>query len=499
MRESNLNEILEIEDKNISVSNESNVKAKKDRGSLNAFIVFVMCLGIFGTITRSITNIIEYLNLTYFGQQYFWVFCIATIIFALIHIFGIIFTLNRISVLGIWIIFGNLWAGILVWFVLNSTLEIEFFDMYKAIIQAIFMPIIISLLLFLKSDKKSAWSLLRENYKFDLNQRKVFQSNETIENKTIDTSVPLTIIENNVEISKENELQTNNIEATDEVLLSDNENNGEIIDEKKEIQLKLKQRKLKTWILAVCGISVIIVGIIAYWQITEHKKKEKEEQKKKQIETYFQKANEAYNNKLYAVSIGYSQKIIDIDSANSYAYRTIGHSYYRQENHKKAIEYLEKAILYNHNDSMAYVSIGNVYHNQGNYNKAIECFTKALEINPNYVDAYTSLGFTYIIKDDYQQAITYLQQALKIDPTNVDVYAYMGRCYHGQKQYKKALELYQKSLEIEESGWTYSNIADTYYFMGNYQKQKECIIKGALLNDKDCQKWCRENGIEWEK
>jgi tetratricopeptide (TPR) repeat protein len=94
--------------------------------------------------------------------------------------------------------------------------------------------------------------------------------------------------------------------------------------------------------------------------------------------------------------------------------------------------------------------------------------------------------------------MAYLKQAIKINPTNSTGFAYIGRCYQEQKQYRKALDYYLKSLEIEKSGWTYSNISDTYYYMGNYQKQKECIINGALLGDEDCQKWCRDNEIEWE-
>ncbi len=494
MEESNLNEILEIEGKNTSENNDSDVKAKKDRGSLNVFIVLVMCLGIIGTITRSFTNIIEYLNLTYPGQLYFRVFCIVTIIFALIHIFGIIYTLNKISIIGIWIILGNFWASVFVCFVLNSTFESDVFDMSKTVFQAFLGSIIFSLLLFLKSDKKSAWTLLRENYNFDLKQRKVTQSNEKIENRTIETIAPLTMEKNNLEISKDNDLQKYIIVATNEVLLPNNENKCEIIDEKLEIQ-----PKIKTWIFAVCSLSVIIAGIVAYWQITEHNKKEKEELKRKQIETYLQKATEAYNNQLYAVAIAYTQKIIDIDSTNSRAYRGLGYTYSNQENYEKAIEYLEKAILLNPNDSLAYLYIGDAYHNQKNYDKAIEYYSKALEINPDYVDAYCDLGFTYTIKDDYQQAKAYLQQAIKIDPTNSTGYAYLGRLYQEQKQYYKALDFYQKALEFKEDGWIYRNMSYTYNSMGDYQKQKECNIKGASLDDKYCQEWCRDNRVEWEK
>ena len=142
---------------------------------------------------------------------------------------------------------------------------------------------------------------------------------------------------------------------------------------------------------------------------------------------------------------------------------------------------------------------GDAYHNQEKYDKAIEYYSKALEIDPNFIDAYISLGFTYTIKGDYQQAMVYLQQAIKMNPTNSIGFRFMGRLYEEQKKYKKALEFYHKSLEIKESGWTYGSIAFTYYLMGNYQKQKESNIKGALLNSKDCQKWCRENGIDWER
>jgi hypothetical protein len=82
---------------------------------------------------------------------------------------------------------------------------ITIFDMSNAIIQGIFQPIMISLLLLLKSDKKSAWTLLRENYNNDLKQREVTQNNDTNENKTIDTVAQIVTSENVVEISKDDE------------------------------------------------------------------------------------------------------------------------------------------------------------------------------------------------------------------------------------------------------------------------------------------------------
>lgn len=498
MEESNLNGKLETEEKNTTVINESDVIVKKNRGELNDFLFLIMSLSIPGTIISSIYAIIMYHNLTSYGQPFFWGISILLIITTSIHIFGVIYTLKKQSIIGIWIIFGNILAGVLAFFVFNNILKSSFFDMNEVIMQAFGQTIAYSLLLLLRCNKKSAWKLLWENYKFDSKQKKITQNNETIENQTRDTLAPLFMTEKVAEISINDELINKSINATVEEIFHDNANNNEIIDDKYEIQPKMKQRKPKTWFYVALSIFVIIVGIVAYWQITEHKKKEKEEQKQRQIEYFSQKGKEAYNNELYAVSIAYCQKIIEIDSAYSKAYSGIGKSYFYQENYVKAIEYLEKSILLNPNDSATYLVIGDAYHNQEKYDKAIEYYSKALEIDPNFIDAYISLGFTYTIKGDYQQAMVYLQQAIKMNPTNSIGFRFIGRLYETQKQYKKALEFYHKSLEINESGWTYSNMAFTYYLMGNYQKQKESNIKGALLNNKDCQKWCRENGIDWE-
>lgn len=264
-----LNEVFEITVNETTVNNHSQVIEKKGRGKLNVFLIIILCLGLIGTITHNINNILEYQIATFFGQQYFEIFCIVTIFFALIHILGIVYTLYRKTILGIWVVFGNLWVSLIVCDMLNNIFKSTIFNVTSVFNQALLSSIIFSLLLFLKFDKKSAWTLLKENYYSDLKRRTII-NNETIDIPVHDNNTT----EITTQILIDNIIQTNATEKTYKKTISENESNEQITNEKsasqtKEIHIILNKRNL-----ALVGLSVIIIGLVISLLIEVQKRKE---------------------------------------------------------------------------------------------------------------------------------------------------------------------------------------------------------------------------------
>ncbi|MDO9629003.1 MAG: hypothetical protein Q7I99_03795 [Acholeplasmataceae bacterium] len=143
-------------------------KTNSREGELNLFLRIIFIGGIIRTIVNCISVIIKY---SIYNDEYFGVFFIAIIIFSATHIFGIIYTLIKKSLWGIWIIFGNIICSICIIFLLNEIFQYKIFDTDKMILNAAQL-ILIPLVLLLRKNGKSAWSILIKNSNFKKTEKK---------------------------------------------------------------------------------------------------------------------------------------------------------------------------------------------------------------------------------------------------------------------------------------------------------------------------------------
>ncbi len=143
--------------------------------TLNGFLQFILWAGgIFPTVTRTIAEIIKYstpivnyrpygLPSTFEYKEYFVLFCCIFILFAAIHIGGILIVMIKKIITGVVIIYANALISLIVAGVTNEALNYEVFDVTPMVVQRVMSVIFLSLLLFLKSGGKSGWSLLMDN------------------------------------------------------------------------------------------------------------------------------------------------------------------------------------------------------------------------------------------------------------------------------------------------------------------------------------------------
>ncbi len=257
---------------------------------------------------------------------------------------------------------------------------------------------------------------------------------------------------------------------------------------------KLSKKPKYVWVISLSLIFFFGIAGTIYW-IYQKKQVAK---KKETIDTYYKKSKKAYEENIYVLAHEYLDKIIEIDSTFSDAYRIKGEIFMKQEQYDEAIAYFQKVISIKSDSYRAYERMGEAYHNKKNYSQALLCYQKAIGIKPDTVDIYNSIGFTYIIMGNYSQAETYLKKALSIEQDNCTAWVYCGILCAEQKQYEGALNYFEKAISIcPNDGMIYTNMAHTYYLMGNYIKRIEYYKKAAQLGNKWGQNWLRKNGYDW--
>ena len=177
------------------------------------------------------------------------------------------------------------------------------------------------------------------------------------------------------------------------------------------------------------------------------------------------------------------------------AYTSLGISYDRLGDHKKAIEFHQqvlsilKEIGNKDLEGVPYTNLGVAYHSLGDYEKAIDCHQQALSIaketGHRYLEgkAYENLGNAYKCLDDYKEAIEFHKQNLSIAKEIGDkgsegaTYTNLGLMYGHLGDYKKAIEFHQQSLSIAKElgmksseGAACGNLGMAYRWLGDYKQ-----------------------------
>ncbi len=174
-------------------------------------------------------------------------------------------------------------------------------------------------------------------------------------------------------------------------------------------------------------------------------------------------------------------------------------------------------------------NVGCCYSGMGNPTKMVECFEQALELDPNYrglneriadyhMDLYRDdndethfykaieyidkevainercyslvcRGLIYMDAMRLTEAIADFEKALTYQPEDWAAHNNLGCCYKYLGDYTKAIEYLEKSAEIVEhtgivKSLPYSNLADVYEILREYQKAIDCYMKAIRIDKK---------------
>lgn len=106
---------------------------------------------------------------------------------------------------------------------------------------------------------------------------------------------------------------------------------------------------------------------------------------------------------------------------NIYAeYYTLGESYFKLEDYKKAAEYYELAMRKKEQYWAAYYKLAKCYVFTSDWNNALPMYKKILERDPENASLEASLAYIYSMKGEFQNSIQIYEELLLQQPHNQD-------------------------------------------------------------------------------
>ena len=166
------------------------------------------------------------------------------------------------------------------------------------------------------------------------------------------------------------------------------------------------------------------------------------------VNSFFQLAQESFNEKRYRVAIIYLRKILQIDNTYASAFKMLARIFQIRKNYKKAAEILRQGVDINFRDADLHYQLGYTYYLQGDKTLfAREC-TKALVVNPNYSKAYYALALLNFENRKYAKAITELEKCLKLNDHDIEAHYLMARLYIRCRNFTQAQEELKKTIAL---------------------------------------------------
>ena len=101
-------------------------------------------------------------------------------------------------------------------------------------------------------------------------------------------------------------------------------------------------------------------------------------------------------------------------------YYTLGESYYKLEDYKKAAEYYELAMRKKEQYWAAYYKLAKCHVFNSNWNEALPMYKTILERDPENASLKASLAYIYSMQGDYKNSIQIYEELLQEQPKNQD-------------------------------------------------------------------------------
>ena len=198
----------------------------------------------------------------------------------------------------------------------------------------------------------------------------------------------------------------------------------------------------------------------------------------KDEDIYKKRAQVYYELKQYDKADSDYETVKEMNQASHLGYVGIGRNRIAQERWDEAIEQFNQVIALYADNSQAYAFRAKAYMGKGQWHEATDDIIKSLDLEAdNY--AYDLLLSIDDPNADTMIAKLKVQQAKK--PNEAKWSFFIGCIYKKQAMYQKAIEAFQQSNKIESFATVYSDIADCYNELGNYEQAVENINKAIEL------------------
>ena len=268
-------------------------------------------------------------------------------------------------------------------------------------------------------------------------------------------------------------------------------------------------------------------------------KKLKEAEDRLKMRGSFEEAARALREERLDDSLTATQKIIEAEPANSFAYFNLGVIYTRKKMYDEAVAALKRAIEISPKYVEAHYQMGVAYDDQGRFEEAILSYETAAAIGKEDVEetrkasvrlrvlkelimtkeaservrvlmnagdmegalreaeklvAVTkneknllALGQVYLSRKEFDRAIEAFDRIIKINPRNWDAYLYMAQAYEGKRLFREAMTFYSKVVNAEpdtkagrEAKLMLDRLQIKIHFENAGEYKKKGDVEGAL-------------------
>jgi serine/threonine-protein kinase len=187
----------------------------------------------------------------------------------------------------------------------------------------------------------------------------------------------------------------------------------------------------------------------------------------------------------------------------AYGYHLMGRQLWGKADREatlQAIRMLKNAVELDSSFTAAYSCLAGAYgwlyfqgkcRDQCLLEEAREVADRAIALNPASVDAYIAQAYYhYYGYRDYDRALTFLNSALAKSPSNSDVLELVGYLNRRQGRFADAADLLERSLILNpRSFWLSWEIAYTYWFLRDYAKAEEYLLRETVIEPEDSFYW----------
>jgi len=146
--------------------------------------------------------------------------------------------------------------------------------------------------------------------------------------------------------------------------------------------------------------------------------------------------------------------------------------------------------------AFAYYRIGKNFEKLENTNRAREYFLKSNEQDPFLDKPLLALASLYFNIEEYEKAIYYINKLIEINDENADYWRLYGQSNLKISFFEEAAKAYRKSIELGDSSLdTFTSLADTLYYIGDYNDAIKELLKAQIFFHKQAEIEYRLSGL----
>ena len=169
-----------------------------------------------------------------------------------------------------------------------------------------------------------------------------------------------------------------------------------------------------------------------------------------------------------------------VKERNIYAeYYTLGESYYKLQDYKKAAEYYELAMHKKEQYWAAYYKLAKCHVYNSNWNEALPMYKTILERDPENASLKASLAYIYSMQGDFKHSVEIYEELLQQQPANQEYLEnYLAVLLADNKKFEKKnarkfISAYEKLKSEYPENKHLKTFEDKYKELMNIQEEEE--------------------------